>query len=49
MTGTVIGAGILLIILGNMLDMPGTIVSILFFWVFYFACGGIKGNIKDYS
>ena len=35
MTGTVIGAGILLVILGNMSNMPGTIVSVLFFLSYF--------------
>jgi len=49
MTGTVIMAGIIGIVLNVMWQQPGGVMGVIIFWVFYFCCIGIKGASSDNS
>ncbi len=49
MTGTIIGMGVILIIMGSMSGMPGTIAGVFVFWVLYFGCMMIKGGSSGNS
>ena len=49
MTVTVIGAGLILIIMGLMSGMPGSAAGVIIFWVLYFGCMLIKGASSDNS
>jgi len=49
MTGTVIMAGIIGIILNVMWRQPGGVMGVIVFWVLYFCCIGIKGVVSDNS
>jgi len=49
MAGTIIGMGVILIIMGFMAGTPGTAAGVIIFWVLYFGCMLLKGGISDNS
>ena len=46
MAGTILGMGIILIMMSVMFGNPGTIAGVIIFWVFYFGCMLIKGDFS---
>ena len=49
MTGTIIGMGVILIIMGYVAGTPGTAAGVIIFWVFYFGCMLLKGDFSNNS
>ncbi|MHA1669554.1 MAG: hypothetical protein ACTSV5_03135 [Promethearchaeota archaeon] len=49
MAGTIIGMGVILIIMGFMVGSPGTAAGVIVFWVLYFGCMLLKGGFDENS
>ncbi len=47
MVGTIIGMGVILIIMSIVMGNPGTIAGVIIFWVCYFGCMLIKGGFRS--